>query len=222
MKRIVLLFLIAWLIPFGSKAQINITETFNSDDRIRMVWEEYADDNGSALVMDGQLYLTCNDKNGSRMVFVNLPINVELDFKITSTLMVSDINDDNIFGVSIDNDDFVKLGFLLSENSLYVGYYENSVEIFGERNESMSTFRKLEGGERKKIKLKSEKDQIVKTILEKKGRKIIFTVNNMKVYEKTYKVSDFIVAPCLGYITSGNSVLKIDEVKVEQDAVNNY
>lgn len=221
MRRLALLILVAWLMPFCTNAQINITETFNSDDRIRLVWEEYADENGSALVMDGQLYLTCKDKNSARMVFVNLPINVELDFIITSTLIVSNINDDDFFGISIDNDDFVKLGFFLSENSLYAGYYENSVEIFGEKNESNSVCRKLVG-ERKAIKLKSGKDQIVKTVLEKRGKKIIFTVNNMKVYEKTYKTSDFIVAPCLGYITKGNTVLKIDEVKIEQEAISNY
>lgn len=222
MKGLALLVVIALFEPVFVKAQINITETFNADDRIRLVWEEYADENGSALVMDGQLYLTCNEKNGVRMVFVNLPINVEIDFKITSTLMVSNINEDDYFGISVDNDDFVKLGFILSENSLYVGYYENSIEIFGERNESMTTYRRLDGGERKKIKLKGGKDQIVKAVLEKKGKKIIFTMNNMKVYEKTYKTSEFIVAPCLGYITKGNSVLKIDEVKIEQEAISNY
>ena len=45
MRRLALLILIAWLMPFYTIAQINITETFNSDDRIRLVWEEYADEN---------------------------------------------------------------------------------------------------------------------------------------------------------------------------------
>ena len=221
MRRLSILFIVALLAPLCLKAQIYITETFDSDDRIRLVWEEYADDEGSALVMDGQLYLTCNDKNGTRMVFVNLPINVELDFKITSTLIISEINDKDFFGISIDNDDFLKRCFLMSENSLFVGYYDNSIETYGEKNESTSAFIKHEG-ERRAIKLKSGKNQVVKTVLEKKGKKIIFTVNNMKVYEKTYKTYDFITAPNFGYITKGNSVLQIDEVRVEQDATSNY
>lgn len=221
MKRLSFLLIAAWLIPFLAKAQINITETFNSDDRLRFDWEEYADKKGSALVMDGQLVLTCKDKNSARMVYVNLPLNVETDFKISSTLIVEKINEENVFGISIDNDDFKKIGFFMAENYLFVGYYDNSVEHWGESDESTRDYRIL-NGERKIIKLKSGKNQIVKTVLEKKGKKLIFTVNNMKVYEKPYKTTDFLVAPYLGFITTGNSVLKIDEVKIEQDAISNY
>jgi hypothetical protein len=227
MKRLSILLIIAWLIPFLAKAQINITETFNSDDKLSFDWEEYADKKGSALVMDGQLVLTCKDKNSLRMVFVNLPLNVEADFKISSTLIVGNINDKDLFGVSIDNDDFVKLGFFMAEDFFYCGYYENSINYYGESTETTNALSIIEGqgkykGEYKPIKLKGGKNQTVKTVLEKKGKKLIFSVNNVKVYEKPYKSNDFLVTPYLGFITTGNSVLKIDEVKVEQDAISNY
>ena len=137
--------LFACLIPLCTKAQINIKETFNSDDKLRLDWEEYADRRGSALVMDGQLVLTCKEKDHARMVFVNLPINVEKDFKISSSIIVKQINDDNWFGISIDDNEFIKLGFFMSENYLYVGYYENSTSNFGDSRESTKDYRIIKG-----------------------------------------------------------------------------
>lgn len=224
MRRLYFL-IITFLLPFAVKAQINITETFNSDDKLYFEWEEYADTKGSAVVMDGQLVLTCKANNDERMVYVNLPINVDKDFKISSKLIVGQI-DYNIFGISIDNNDFEKLGFFMSKDWFYCGYYTNSLyylRLLHKSNESINTVSDINvRGEYKPIKLKGGKDKIVETVLEKKGRKIIFYVNNVKVIEKTYKTNDFLVSPYLGFITTGNSVLKIDEVKVEQEAVNNY
>lgn len=216
MKKLYLFLLVAIAFPCYAMAQYDVTESFNSDDRLRFEWEEYADKKGSAIVTDGHLKLTCKDKESSRAVYVNLPINVQQDFKISSTLIVDKIDEKNVFAVSIDNDDFVKLGFFISENNLFIGYYENSVEFYGEKEESSSNL-KIFKGESKIIKLKGGKEQVVNIILEKKGKRLILSINNMKVYEKINKTSDFIVAPCLGFITIGESVLKIDEVKVRQD-----
>lgn len=221
MKKLSIILLFACLIPFFTKAQINIKETFNSDDKLRLNWEEYADRRGSALVMDGQLVLTCKEKKHARMVFVNLPINVENDFKISSSIIVKRISDDNRFGISIDDNEFIKLGFFISENFLYVGYYENSTSNFGDSRESTKDYRIIKG-DGKAIKLKSGKNVTVNTTLEKKGKKLVFSINNVKVYEKYHRNSDFLVAPRLGFITEGNSEIKIDEVKVEQESSNEY
>ena len=221
MKRIKIILLFACLIPLCTKAQINIKETFNSDDKLRLDWEEYADRRGSALVMDGQLVLTCKEKDHARMVFVNLPINVEKDFKISSSIIVKQINDDNWFGISIDDNEFIKLGFFMSENYLYVGYYENSTNNYGDSDESTKDYRIIKG-DGKVIKLKSGKNVTVNTLLEKKGKKLVFTINNVKVFEKYHKNSDFLVAPRLGFITEGVSEIKIDEVKIEQESSDEY
>lgn len=221
MKKLYLFLLVAIAFPCYAMAQYDVTESFNSDDRLRFEWEEYADKKGSAIVTDGQLTLTCKDKESSRAVYVNLPIDVQYDFKISSTLIVDKIDEENVFAVSIDNDDFVKLGFFISENKLFIGYYENSVEFYGEKEESSSNL-KIFKGESKIIKLKGGKEQVVNITLEKKGKRLILSINNMKVYEKINKTSDFIVAPCLGFITRGESVLKIDEVKVLQDRGTDY
>lgn len=221
MKKLYLFLLVVLAFPCYAIAQYDVTESFNSGDRLRFEWEEYADKKGSAIVTDGQLTLTCKDKESSRAVYVNLPINAQSDFKISSTLIVDKISEDNVFAVSIDNDDFVKLGFFISENHLFVGYYENSVDYFGEKEESTSNL-KIFKGEHKVIKLKGGKNQVVNILLEKKGKRLILSINNMKVYEKINRTSDFIVAPYLGFITSGESVLKIDEVKVQQDGGNDY
>ena len=221
MKKISIILLFACLIPLCAKAQINIKETFNSDDKLRLDWEEYADRRGSALVMDGQLVLTCKEKNHARMVFVNLPINVEKDFKISSSIIVKHISDNEWFGISIDDNEFIKLGFFMSEDFLYVGYYENSTSNFGDSDESTKDYRIIKG-DGKVIKLKSGKNVTVNTILEKKGKKLIFSINNVKVYEKYHKNSDFFVAPRLGFITEGVSEIKIDEVKIEQESSDEY
>ena len=221
MKKISIILLFACLIPLCAKAQISIKETFNSDDKLRLDWEEYADKRGSALVMDGQLVLTCKEKDHARMVFVNLPINVEKDFKISSSIIVKHISDNNWFGISIDDNEFIKLGFFMSEDFLYVGYYENSTSNFGDSDESTKDYRIIKG-DGKVIKLKSGKNVTVNTILEKKGKKLIFSINNVKVYEKYHKNSDFFVAPRLGFITEGVSEIKIDEVKIEQESSDEY
>lgn len=216
MKKLFLFLTIALAAPNFANAQIDITESFNSDERLRLEWEEYADKKGSAIVTNDNLSVICKDKNSARAVYVNLPINVELDFKISSKLIVDQISEDKKFAVSIDDNDFVKLGLFFSENYLFVGYYDNSINNFGEEEASNSNFN-IHKGAGKTIKLKGGRNQEVNITIEKKGKKLIVYLNNMKVYEKSNKTPDFLVSPCLGFITFGNSVLKIDEVKVLQN-----
>lgn len=68
----------------------------------------------------------------------------------------------------------------------------------------------------KRIKLKGGKNQTVNAVIEKKGKKLIFSINNMQVYEIYHKAADFLTAPCLGFIVNGNNSLKIDEIVIEQ------
>jgi len=221
MKKLSIIILaIICLMPLFVNAQTKkVKETFNEDDKVHFDWEEYVDKKGGVEIKEGCLLLTNKEKNSSRMVFVNLPIDVEKNFKITAAIIVPNLNDKEYFGITIDNTekDFTKQAFFIQEGWLKFAVIQNDVEgneydeIEASNQRYITLYREF-----KRIKLKGGKNQTVNAVIEKKGKKLIFSINNMQVYEIYHKAADFLTAPCLGFIVNGNNSLKIDEIVIEQ------
>ena len=60
--------------------------------------------------------------------------------------------------------------------------------------------------------LSGGKNKNVEVIIEKKGKKLIFSVDNMEVISITRDIN----FTTFGFFVEGNNVLKVDEVSVEQ------
>lgn len=110
--------MIAFMLPMFANAQTKkIKETFNADDKVRFEWEEYVDKKGGVEIKEGCLLLTNKEKNSSRMVFVNLPISVKNSFKISTSIIVPNLNDKEWFAITFDNTkDHHKMAFYIKEN----------------------------------------------------------------------------------------------------------
>lgn len=213
--------MIACLLPMFVNAQTKkIKETFNADDKVHFDWEEYVDKKGGVEIKDDCLILTNKEKGTAKMTFVNLPINIENSFKITTSMIIPNLNDKECFGITIDNsEDFEKLCFFIKENKLKVSIIQNDVQTddeFDEAEESVYKYSIKSSDNPKKIKLSGGKNVPVNIVIEKKGKKFIVSINNMTVYEKYFKSNNFMTSPTLGFIVKGNNVLKIDEIVVEQ------
>ncbi|MDR3287039.1 MAG: hypothetical protein LBT27_06325 [Prevotellaceae bacterium] len=194
--KILLLFVLA--LPINILAQNpTIVETF--DDKVSLDWQEYADKKASALIQNGFLELQCKEKGKAATVQVELPISVEHDFKLYSKIMVHKINDENRFGIIIDMDEnFNKCLFLLKESLFSCHIYNDG---------------KMVSGDERPIKLKGGKNQVVDIILERRGNKYIFYMNNMKIYEFRRNLT----SPVFGFYTENESSISIDEFKMEQE-----
>ncbi|MBQ7532784.1 MAG: hypothetical protein IJT45_03695 [Bacteroidales bacterium] len=224
-RRIIIVLATLCLFPLFAKAQTKrINETFNADDKVRFEWEEYVDKKGGVEIKDDCLLLTNKEKGTSKMTSVNLPISVENSFEISVSMIVPNLNDKEYFGITIDNtEDYIKKAFFIKENLLKFRIIQNEIEgdEYDDNSESMQSYAFLTGangkpiGENKKIKLNGGKNIPVNVVIEKKGKKLILSINNMKVFEKEYKSSDFMTSPTLGFIVNGNNSIKIDEITVE-------
>lgn len=200
MKKYLFILVLAAACSFApeSSAQNVIVENF--DDKIHFDWQEYADKSGSALIKNGALELTCNEDEKAKTVECELPLRIEGDFKISATIQCPTINDKNFFGIIIDKDENLnKCLFLLKESQFMCCVYNRHKPI--------------EFADTRPIKLKGGKKQTVNIVLERKGGKYIFSMNNMEIYKwsRSMKSSDF------GFYTENKSTIRIVEVKVEQE-----
>lgn len=217
-KTSYILLMIACMLPMFANAQTKrIKETFNSDDKIRFEWEEYVDKKGGVEIKDDCLVITNKDKNTSRMVFVNIPINVKNSFKISTSIIVPNLNDKEWFAITFDNTkDHHKMAFYIKENffrfkEIKIDYTDDDLE---EYDPTMARITTIWQDRRIPIKLKGGKNITVNFVIEKKGENLILSINNMKVDE--LPVGDDLKSANLGFIVNGNYSIKIDEILVEQ------
>lgn len=179
-------------------AQNVIVENF--DDKVHFDWQEYADKYGSALIKNGVLELACNEDEKAKTVECELPLRIEGDFKITATIRCPVLNDKNFFGIIIDKDENLnKCLFLLRESEFMCCVYNRH--------------KPSEFSDSRPVKLKGSRDRTVEIVLERKGGKYIFSMNNMEIYKwaRSMKSADF------GFYTENKSKILIEEIKVEQD-----
>ena len=129
---------------------------------------------------------------------VEFPVDVDRSFKITWNFLPERVSSHNWFGVVYNYDDENNFNcFLIQEKKFMIINRVNGVSSISRQ-----------GG----IILKSGKNKEVIVEMEKKGNKLIFTVDNMEVISitKALKCNTF------GCCIYGDGTLKVDEVLLEQ------
>lgn len=194
MKRV--FFLLCMLLPLWAVAQEKrvVTETFENN---LFKWDEFYEKDYSAGIEDGYFVLK-NQKDGAIWSVAELPIYSERNFKLTFKFLVPRLNDKYYFGVVFNYEDGENFEcFMLMERKFqYVNMKEGKVRV----------------SRRGPVILKGGKDRRVEVLVEKKGGKLIFSVDDMEAISITREVR----LTTFGFLVEGDNVLKVDEVAVEQ------
>lgn len=156
MKKYQIILCLALLLSTASMAQgISIKETF--DGSTELEWPEYSEKDGSALLQDGCFKLTCLSKKLLKKpasVSVMLPIQVDQDFTIESTVVAKKLS---------------------SMAAFSFGVGANTVSLAAGKLFDLDSYKFT------KIKLKGGKDVTVTLRFEYRNGESSLYVNNMRV-----------------------------------------
>ncbi len=178
---------------FGQEKQI-IRETFESN---KFQWDEFYEKNRSSNIQDGALVIK-NEDNITTISVVEFPLNTEQNFKIHFKF-ISKINSDNWFGIVYNYED------------------EDNYSCFLMQEQKFKIINKVDGTQRISrqgsiILYSAKKEKEINAVMEKKGQKLIFSVDNMEVITITKPLS----YPAFGCCLQGEATLKVDEIIMEQ------
>ena len=195
MKKII--FLVCTLASTFAYAQekIMVKETFDSN---KFRWDEFYEKNHSGGIQDGYFVLQ-NKKDGTIVHSVaELPIDIDNNFKITFKFLVPKINDDYYFGIVFNyEDENNHNNFLVSEKKYKMCNMVNGTSSISRHGSLI---------------LKSGKDKEVIIEMEKKGNKLIFSVDNMEAVTITKKLN----FNTFGFQVENEHTIKVDEIIIEQ------
>ncbi|MCX4291826.1 MAG: hypothetical protein OSJ36_08590 [Odoribacter sp.] len=194
MKRVFFLLCVLFPLWAGAQEKRVITETFDNN---LFRWDEFYEKDCSAGIEDGYFVLK-NQKNGTVCSVAEMPIFSERNFKLTFKFLVPKLNDKYYFGVVFNYEDNENYEcFMLMEKKFQcVNVKEGVVRV----------------NRRGPVILKGGKDRQVEVLVEKKGGKLVFSVDNMEAITMARNVK----FTTFGFFVEGDNVLKVDEVMVEQ------
>lgn len=194
MKR--LIFLICILIPACGHAQEKRTvkETFDNN---LFRWDEFYEMEYSGNIEEGY-YVLNGKKDGFVHSVTELPIFNDRNFKITYKFLIPKLTDKYFFGLIFNyEDDSNYDSFCLTEKRFKFAYMKEGV---------MRDSRKGD------LILNAGKNKEVEVIMEHKGSRLIFTVDNMEVITITRAVK----YNTFGFFVQNSNTLKVDEISIEQ------
>lgn len=194
MKRV--FFLLCMLVSLWAGAQEKrvVTETFDNN---LFRWDEFYEKECSAGIEDGYFVLK-GQKEKVVYSVTELPIFNDRNFKITFKFLVPKLNDKYYFGIIFNYED---------------GDNYESFELMERKFQCMNVKEgEIRMSRRGAVILSGGKNKEVEVVVEKKGRKLIFSVDNMEAITITRDVR----LTTFGFLVEGDNVLKVDEVIVEQ------
>jgi len=194
MKQIIFLVCVFAYTFVHAQEKIVVKETFESN---KFRWDEFFEKEYSGSIQD-RCYVLQNKKDGFVGSVTELPINIENNFKITFKFLVPKLDDKYYFGVIFNYEDENNYSsFLVSEKKFKILNRVNGVNSISRQ-----------GG----IILKSGKNKEVVIEIEKKGKKLIFNVDNMEAVTIT-KMLNF---NAFGFQVENANTIKVTEVLIEQ------
>ncbi|MDR1526852.1 MAG: hypothetical protein LBS46_04170 [Dysgonamonadaceae bacterium] len=195
MKKIAIVLCAFCVLYANAQDKIVVKENFDSN---KFQWEEFFEKEYSGSVQDGY-YVLQNKKDGFLVRSVTeLPISIDRNFKITFKFLVPKLNDEYFFGLIFNYEDENNYSnFLVSEKKFRIYNKTNGTSSLSRQNG---------------IILKSGKNKEVVIVMEKKGSKLIFSVDNMEAVQitKDIKFNTF------GFQVENVNTIKVDEVIIEQ------
>lgn len=194
MKKIILL--ICFSIPLFTVAQSKriIKETFDNN---KFRWDERYEKDYSTSIEDGFFILKSEKEPFLLPAVGELPINIEENFKITFKLIIPKLNNEYYFGIIFNYDDDNNFDSFLVKEKKYHFFYMSGGILNPSRNSG--------------IILNSGKNKEVLIELEKKGSKLIFSVDHMEAASITRPLKN----NTFGFLVENKNIIKVDEVAIE-------
>ncbi|MDR1792296.1 MAG: hypothetical protein LBR36_02480 [Bacteroidales bacterium] len=196
MKKIgIFALIILCCISLKAQEKRTVRETFDNN---KFRWDEFYEKTGSASIQDGYFIISNTEKGTCRWSVAELPIDIDQNFKLTFKVLVPKLTDEFYFGIVFNYEDENNYSsFLVTEKKFKILNKVNGV----------SAQSRASG-----IILKAGKNKEVVIEIEKKGTKLIFTVDNMEAIaiSKELKTNTF------GFLVEDANTIKIDEVIIEQ------
>lgn len=172
-------------------------------DENKFNWDELSTKDGSAFLTNGKMVLTNKSSENTLSSICNLPVLYDEDFTVTTVLDKPEINDKDFIGIVFNYEDEENFWvFLVREKESYIGRYKDGKYIRVRTNP---------------IILKKGKKNDVTLEMKKKGKNIIFSVDNMEI--KTHPVK--LVNNTFGFIIYGKGELRVSALEVKQYERNN-
>ena len=195
MKKLILfLSALFWIATTSAQEKRIIKDNFETN---KYQWDEFYESSATASIQDGYLLLKNEDKTMLRSV-VELPITTDKNFKLSFKMNVKKLNADSWFGIVYNYEDENNFScFIVQEKKFTIIHKVNGVSSVSRKGT---------------IILKSGKEKDVNVEMEKKGNKIIFSVDNMEVIS----ITKGIVNTTFGCCVLGENTLKINELIIEQ------
>lgn len=191
---IIVVYLFVSILSYGQGMR-TIKENFEEN---KFNWDEISTKLGSAFLINGELVIKNGTNETNMNSICNLPIIYDEDYKVTTTLNNPKINDKEYVGIIFnyeDEEDFWV--FLVKEKESFIGRFKNGKYIRVRTNPII-----LKKGNKSNVILE----------MEKKGKNIIFRVDNMDV--KTHPIN--IINNTFGFIIYGKGELKVSALEVSQ------
>ncbi len=197
MKKISYLLCLLFISAVQIVAQKNkITDNFDSN---KFRWEENYRKDYIIGLQNGFLILENESDKSILSSVTELPMDVERNFTITSKIFVPKIKDDYYFGILLNySDQNNYYAFAVSEGHCKLIKSVNGVVSIARETDII-----LEKGSKKEVEI----------IVERKGKKLIFSVNKMEFLSVTVKEIEY---NAFGYFVEGNNKIQVDEISIEQ------
>ena len=194
MKHILLLICLAVAVTAQAQEKIVIKETFENN---RLNWDEYYEKDYSCSLNDGYLELKSSKDDYTIWNITELPINMNDNFKITAKFTVPKLNDKYFFGILYNYED---------------GNNNSSFEVSEKR---FILYNKVNGtkniNRQNTIILTAGKNKSVVIQMERRGGKLIFSVDDMEAVTITQELK----FATFGFVVNGANTIMVDEVTIE-------
>lgn len=194
-KNVLFIIFLGFIFGVNAQEKIVIKENFENN---RFQWDEFYEKERKGCIQNGYYVLENKLNDSPALSITELPIDIRNNFKVAFKFLVPKLNDTFYFGIIFDYEDEDNYSnFLVSERNF---------KIYNKRNGKISPSRK------RFLILKAGKNKEVLIEMEKKGPRLIFSVDNMEAFTFTRDLH----FNTFGFLVEGNNSIKISEVLIEQ------
>jgi hypothetical protein len=194
MKKILFIAALLCACMASNAEKVTRTDDFK-DGESKFGFDATADKKHSAL-LDGE-YLVLSSKKGWFNYGTRFPVRAKENFKISYKLLFPKLDEDHVFGLVFNYDEDEDKGDIL-----YIT--ENKFYIFDKDGTKL--------GKAEKLKLKKGKDVPVNIDIEKKGKKLIISINGVDFINEDLEIK----TSYMGFCVNEKNTLKVDKISITQ------
>ena len=195
MKKIIFAIALLCACLFANAEKVTRTDDF-AEGESKFGFEATADKKHS-VTLDGE-YLVITSKKDWYKVGSRFPVIARENFKISYKLLFPKLDADHVFGLVFNYDEDENKGDILyiTENKFYI-YDADGTKL----------------GKAEKLKLKKGKNVEVTVDIEKKGKKLLISINGIDFQNEDLQIK----TSYMGFCINEKNTLKVDKITITQN-----